>query len=145
MSPGDTVSLAYDLTGTADATTRDWFPLLGPPGSELSPPARALRGGDESPPVPTAFALRQNQPKPFSGRTTIRFDLPVATSVELDVFDAQGRRVRSLASGRFPAGFHHVDWDQRDQAGRPLGAGVYLYRIRAGEFRDQKNMVLLAR
>lgn len=75
----------------------------------------------------------------------IRFELPVETQVDLEVFDAQGRLVRSLAGSRYPAGFHGVVWDQRDEGGRPLGAGVYLYRLRAGTFRDQKKMVLLAR
>jgi hypothetical protein len=94
-------------------------------------------------PPPSAFALRQNHPNPFTERTAIRFELPIETDVRLEVFDAQGRRVQTLANGQFPAGFHAVEWDQRDAAGRRLGPGVYLYRIHAGSFRDQKKMVLL--
>ena len=92
---------------------------------------------------PAAFALRQNQPNPFSGRTTIRFELPVEAHVRLEIFDAQGRLIRRLADGQFPAGFHAVDWDKRTAGEQSVGAGVYLYRIQSGSFNDRKKMVLL--
>jgi len=63
--------------------------------------------------------------------------------VRLEVFDAMGRRVRMLADGPYPAGFHAQVWDQRDAQGRAVAAGVYLYRIQAGPFRDKRKMVLL--
>jgi hypothetical protein len=93
--------------------------------------------------LPLAFALRQNQPNPFSGHTTIRFELPVKAHVRLEIFDAQGRLIQRLANAQFPAGFHAVDWDKRAERGQSVGAGVYLYRIQAGAFRDRKKMVLL--
>ena len=62
-----------------------------------------------------------------------------------NTFDAQGRLVRTLANRTYPAGFHDVEWDRRSEGGHQLGAGVYLYRIQAGTFRDQKKLVLLAR
>jgi hypothetical protein len=93
--------------------------------------------------IPTSFALRQNRPNPFSASTTIHFDLPFDSPVQIDVFDAQGRLLRTLADGQFPAGFHAVDWDKRTAGGQSVGAGVYLYRIQAGSFHDEKKMVLL--
>jgi flagellar hook assembly protein FlgD len=65
--------------------------------------------------------------------------------VRLEIFDIQGRLLRILADAELPMGQHSVDWDLRAQDGRELGAGVYLYRIQAGAFRDQKKMVMLRR
>lgn len=151
VNPTDSLSLSYEQLDEDSATARDWFLLVGPPGSELGTPARAGPGGVgegagcDRKRIPTAFALRQNRPNPFSGRTTIHFELPVETPVRLEVFDAQGRLVRTLAEATFPAGVHGVEWDHRSDAGWVLGAGIYLYRINAGAFQDQRKMVLLAR
>jgi flagellar hook assembly protein FlgD len=65
--------------------------------------------------------------------------------VRLEVFDAAGRQVRTLAVGPFAAGYQSVEWDHRDAFGNLVRPGVYLYRLIAGSFRDQKKMVLLAR
>lgn len=145
VAAADTLALTYELLGQDSETAQDWFLLVGPPGSEVATPVRARPGVSEGRPLPTAFTLRQNHPNPFSGRTTIRFELPAETSVRLEVFDAQGRLVRTLAKSQFPPGFHALDWDERDAYGRQVGSGVYLYRIHAGAFRDQKKMVLLPR
>jgi len=141
----DTLTLGYELLEQGANGAQDWFLLVGPPGSEVSTPFHARPGTEPtSPALPTAFALRQNRPNPFSGTTRIHFELPAAHPVRLEVFDAQGRRVRVLADHGFPAGFHAVEWDHRADDGHSLAAGVYLYRLQAGEFQDQKKLVLLA-
>jgi hypothetical protein len=71
-------------------------------------------------------------PSPFNPRTTITFTTPGPGSVRLDVLDARGRRVRTLASGFLPAGPQRMIWDGCDGAGRPLASGVYLVRVAAG-------------
>jgi hypothetical protein len=93
--------------------------------------------------LPVRFALRQNQPNPFTSLTTIRFELPVGAMVRLHVFDPKGRRIRTLANRYFPAGYQVLGWDHRDDDGRTLGPGVYFYRIEAGPFHDRKKMVLI--
>ena len=92
--------------------------------------------------LPTRFALRQNQPNPFGVTTTLKFDLPVGAMVRLEVFDAQGRRVETLANRYFPAGSHVVQWSP-SASGRRIGPGIYFYRIEAGPFRDRKKMTLI--
>lgn len=68
-------------------------------------------------------------PNPFDAGTRIRFTLPVATSIDLSVYDLGGRLVRRL-DGRFrPAGAHEVDWDGADAEGRSVAAGIYHVRI----------------
>ena len=93
--------------------------------------------------IPASFALRQNQPNPFNARTTIRFELPMATMVRMEVFDLQGRRLQVLADRLYAPGYHSVEWDQRTRSGDSAKPGLYFYRIQAGPFRDRKKMVLL--
>lgn len=83
-----------------------------------------------------------SEPNPFNGTTRIRFDLPVAVRVRLDVFDLTGRRIRTLVDGPGDAGYHSVEWNQRDDSDRRVSPGVYIYRLIAGEFREQRKMTL---
>ncbi len=69
------------------------------------------------------------RPNPFRASTVFAFDLPTAAPVRLDVFDAAGRRVRSLARGERSAGAHEVTWDGRNNGGTKVGPGVYFYRL----------------
>jgi len=140
---GEAVVLEYLLPALAKDMERDLILLLrGERSADGAPHATARRAPKEDA-WPTAFALRQNQPNPFKTSATIRFDLPIASSVALEVYDAQGRKVRTLARGLYLAGCHAVEWNERDEGGNFVRPGVYLYRIVAGSFRDQKKMVLL--
>ncbi|TMQ69359.1 MAG: T9SS type A sorting domain-containing protein [Candidatus Eisenbacteria bacterium] len=95
--------------------------------------------------LPDRFALAQNQPNPFGTSTRIRFELPIKSRVKLEVFDLQGRRVKVLADRDFEAGYQSVAWDRRDRFGSAAAPGVYLCRMTAGTFQDQKKMTLLPR
>jgi hypothetical protein len=143
--PGDTLKLTYGPAADSTESGQNWFLLVGPSSMSAGLGGRRLPGSGEAPPIPAAFALRQNQPNPFDRTTSIRFELPAETRVRLEIFDLQGRLVRTLADAGYPAGFHVLEWDHRTDGGQALGAGVYLYRIQAGSFRDQKKIVLLAR
>jgi hypothetical protein len=88
--------------------------------------------------APAAFALEENAPNPFSGTTAIRFALPEAADVRLTVYDALGREVAVLADGRREAGAHTVTFDAR-----ALPAGVYLYRLTAGERVEVRRMTIV--
>jgi flagellar hook assembly protein FlgD len=66
-----------------------------------------------------------------------------AGSAQVALYDIQGRLVRTLAQGTFPAGVQTVTWDGGDNAGRPVGAGVYFLRaVSAGERTELKLVVL---
>jgi hypothetical protein len=124
-------------------------PLPGAPsyllvaGSAGNLPTAARGSRFPSPALPREFALAQNRPNPFSNATTLRFDLPRAERVRLEVFDLQGRRVATLANGDWPAGSHAIEWTRRSSTGVPVQPGVYVYTIEAGAFRAQRKMVLL--
>lgn len=87
---------------------------------------------------PVQFALQQNHPNPFNPTTSISYSLATDSSVRLALFNALGQQVKVLDEGQRPAGEHRVTLDASG-----LASGVYLYRLEAGNFVDQKKMVLI--
>jgi flagellar hook assembly protein FlgD len=78
--------------------------------------------------------LYPNYPTPFNPGTAIRFDVPEAERVRIEVFSLIGKRVAVLADGGFGPGTHAVRWDGKDEAGNPVGSGIYFCRMQAGDF-----------
>lgn len=103
----------------------------------VDPKVGALRN------LPATFELRQNYPNPFNPTATIEYALPQAEKVELRVFNILGQAVKTLVDEEKPAGYHQVVWDGKDQLGRPLSSGVYIYKIVAGDFVETKKMHLV--
>jgi len=93
--------------------------------------------------IPGAFSLQQNYPNPFNSNTALRFALPEATHVELSVYNSLGQQVATLVQGAREAGTYSVAWDGKDNAGRPLATGGYLYRLRAGNQTEARRLLLL--
>ncbi|MCH8024027.1 MAG: T9SS type A sorting domain-containing protein, partial [Candidatus Marinimicrobia bacterium] len=93
--------------------------------------------------LPGEFALRQNYPNPFNPSTTVRFDLPLATSVHLAVYDLLGREVLRLVDGHLEAGYHQRVWNGRDRDGREVPTGIYFVRLVSGEFSAVRKMILM--
>lgn len=92
----------------------------------LVTPAQTL----DAPPLPaTELAFAPVAPNPVRDVATLAFALPAASSAQLAVYDAQGRRVRTLLDGPRPAGRQAVAWDLRDDGGRTLAPGLYLARL----------------
>jgi hypothetical protein len=89
------------------------------------------------------LALDANKPNPFNPTTTITYNLPEQTWVELSVYDVSGALVRTLVSGRQPAGEKSVTWEGRSEAGAPMASGVYFYRLKTPGFEQTRKMVLL--
>lgn len=85
--------------------------------------------------------LRAPAPNPFHVATEIRFELPREAEVRVSVFDLSGRAVRTLASGRWPAGEGALTWNGTDDAGRRVGAGVYVVRLDAPGFHEERRIV----
>ena len=93
--------------------------------------------------VPQSFHLDQNYPNPFNPVTTLRYDLPENSLVNITIYDMLGREVKTLINQTQNSGYKSLIWDATNDYGEPVSAGLYLYRIRAGEFRQTKKMVLL--
>ena len=93
--------------------------------------------------LPAATSLAQNYPNPFNPTTTIAFSLDRSGPVKLQVFDVSGRLVRTLVNETRAAGPYRIDWDGKDNAGRAAAAGIYMYRLAAGDHVQQKKMTLI--
>ena len=93
--------------------------------------------------MPQAFALEANYPNPFNPSTTIGYQLPMATEVRLEIYNLMGQPVRTLVQTVEPAGYHQVEWNGLDNEGMPAAAGLYLYRIQAGEFAQARKLLLV--
>ena len=93
--------------------------------------------------IPQVFALHQNYPNPFNPTTSISYDLPANEFVSINVFDLMGREVKTLVNKNQVAGFRSVQWNATNNLGQPVSAGMYIYTIQAGEFRQTRKMVLL--
>jgi serine protease len=93
--------------------------------------------------VPQEFWLEQNYPNPFNPATLISWQLAVGKEVKLKIFNLLGQEVRTLVNERQEAGYHSAVWDGRDDSGNQVASGIYLYRIKAGEFVSIRKMVFL--
>lgn len=84
------------------------------------------------------FALQQNYPNPFNPVTTIHYELPQRSEVQITIFDLMGREIATLVSETQDAGYKTVQWDASNDP-----SGMYFYQIRASEFVQIRKMVLL--
>ncbi|NBC02004.1 MAG: DUF11 domain-containing protein [Bacteroidetes bacterium] len=82
--------------------------------------------------APRALAILGNYPNPFGEATTIRFDLPEAGPVQVQVFDLMGREVATLVDAPLSAGTHEVTWNGALSNGHAIASGLYLVRLQAG-------------
>jgi YD repeat-containing protein len=119
-----TISYAYDASGRILSATHDAFSGV------------AVEPVDSS--LPREFALREAYPNPFNPVTTIGFDLPEASRVQIAIFDMLGRRVALLVDGAQEAGRHQIQWD----AAR-FASGAYLIEMRTADRRFSQPVLLL--
>ena len=93
--------------------------------------------------VPDVFALHQNYPNPFNPVTKLRYDLPQDSHVKVTVYDMLGNVINNLVNDNHNSGYKSIQWDATNNQGQQVSAGVYLYSIEAGNFRQTKKMILL--
>jgi len=99
--------------------------------------------GNENEINPTVFKLYQNHPNPFNPITSLRYDLPEDGLVNITIYDMMGRIVKTLVNSSQTAGYKSIQWNATNDRNEPVSAGLYLYTIQAGGFRQTKKMVLL--
>ena len=93
--------------------------------------------------VPATFALHENYPNPFNPTTTLRFDLPGVSDVNVVIYNMLGQKVRTFNMNSISAGSHSIKWNATNDLGDPVGAGVYLYQLQAKDFVKTRKMILL--
>ena len=100
-------------------------------------------GEEPAPPAASADRLDPVRPNPFNPRAEIRFELARGGQTEVDVYDALGRRVRTLLAAKRVAGAHSLLWDGRDDAGQDVGSGIYFVRLSGPTATRVERAVLL--
>ena len=104
---------------------------------------RSLLSVNETLDIPKDFVLHHNYPNPFNPTTTIRYDLPKDSKVQIMIYDIMGRVVRILVNEKQNGGYKSIIWNGPNDFGQEVGMGMYFYRISAGGFVQIKKMVLL--
>ncbi|MCC7261112.1 MAG: T9SS type A sorting domain-containing protein, partial [Candidatus Latescibacteria bacterium] len=107
-----------------------------------APPATAKPVAQEAA-LPSHLMLEPNFPNPFNPETAIRFALPQAGMVRLEVYNVLGQKVRTLLTGYAQAGEQVVPWNGQDESGQVVSSGVYFCRLQAGEVVQARRMLLL--
>ncbi len=118
---------AYDENGLETVPSEPFFIEIQVPTSVI-----------EEPGVPAKFALHNNYPNPFNPTTTISYDIPKATDVEISVYDITGRLVRTVVNEFKKAGTYTFTFDASN-----LSSGVYLYRLKTNSNTSVKSMILV--
>jgi len=122
------VSLFVTVSDDSGATAKDTIKIM------VNPNVIA----DWNDQIPTDYVLYQNYPNPFNPMTTIKFGLPRASNVKIEVYNILGQRVAVLLDGYKPAGYHSVKFDASN-----FGSGLYIYRIQADHFSKVMKMLFV--
>jgi hypothetical protein len=126
-----------DLTAVTGVRYRYVLVVTGRHAGDIrSAPVEAER-------VPLVAQLFQNRPNPFNPTTTIRYSVADKSHASLTIYSTSGERVRTLVEEIVPAGIREAIWDGKNDNGRPVATGVYIYRLRTGGETLSKKMVLL--
>ncbi len=93
--------------------------------------------------IPEESMLYQNYPNPFNPSTVISYQLLVSSNVNLKIYDALGREIKTLVNSFQSAGEHSVTWDATNNSNNPVCSGVYFYKMETKETSIQKKMILI--
>jgi len=108
-------------------------------GSKILQELLAASLGRATEALPDRVELYHNYPNPFNPSTTIRFFLPEASDVRVEIFNMLGQTVAVLANGRLEAGYHDLAWE----ASPDVASGIYLYKLETAERSLTRRMMLL--
>ena len=72
----------------------------------------------------------------------ISFQLMQTQSVSAKIYDAAGRLVKTLANEKMQQGYHQIEWDRKDQAGKAVSAGIYILQFETGNKLETKKIIV---
>ena len=100
--------------------------------------------GIESETISLESTLLGNYPNPFNPTTTISFSIPTESKIDITVYNLKGQKIRTLAHNEFNKGNHSIIWNGNDEIGKPIGSGIYLYKLNVnGKTEAVKKCLLL--
>ncbi|MCD4692057.1 MAG: T9SS type A sorting domain-containing protein, partial [Calditrichales bacterium] len=91
----------------------------------------------------TNFELHPNYPNPFNPTTTIKYDIPKEAHVLLKIYNIRGQEVRTLVDSKVSTGSHRVVWNGTNNHGEPVTSGIYIYKMKAGNYSTVKKMIFI--
>ncbi len=89
------------------------------------------------------FTISEAFPNPFNPSTSLIFNVNKEEMVKITIYDLLGNRIKNLVNDHYSKGSHSISWHARNNQGQTVSAGVYLYKVHAGEFQSTKKMILL--
>ena len=93
--------------------------------------------------IPNQLKVFNAYPNPFNPVTTLRYQLPETNMVTLTIYDMAGKEVKTLINQQQTAGPHGVKWNGTNNLGNTVSAGIYLYQVQSGVYRQTNKMILL--
>jgi len=93
--------------------------------------------------TPVVTKLHGNYPNPFNPETTIRFSLKDSSPVRINIYNIKGQLIRSLVNNNLTSGNHQIVWNGKDNDGRNVGSGIYLYRMESTGYNKTLKMMLM--
>jgi len=130
-------SWSGQISGTVEIDYIRWEPT-----GAFAPEKKSNQVKSRSDKVPS-FNLQQNFPNPFNPTTTIKFQLPYRTEVQLEIFNLTGQKIRTLYNQSLPAGVYVVNWYGNNENFQQVAAGIYFYKLTANKLNEIKKMLLL--
>jgi hypothetical protein len=130
------ITYNYHQPGDVEETTELIYAVIN--GTEYGIPIPIIDNLFQKDSTPKSFILYQNYPNPFNSYTTISYDLPVTTNVQIEIYDILGRNVRSLVNKEETVGKHKVEFNASN-----LGSGIYMYKLHDGNYIQVKKMLLI--
>lgn len=129
-----------DPNGTWTGGAIGNFNLVTNPGDPNSKPNSTSVLSDD---LPLSYKLLNNYPNPFNPSTSIAFEIPHQEFIRLDIYNINGELVKNLMEENLSAGRYEKIWNGKDNFGRDVSSGVYIYRIMAGQFDKSARMILM--
>jgi hypothetical protein len=127
-----------------DAGAKSSITLAGTGQTKISRAPKAfslivMNGGG----VPKEFSMSQNYPNPFNPTTRFVVALPIASHLEVGVYNILGQRVSTIVNESRDAGNYTITWNGTNDAGMSVSSGVYFVKVLAGDFTSVKKVVLV--
>ena len=97
----------------------------------------------EKNPMSFDYKLKQNYPNPFNLNTTLSYHVARSGMINISIYDLMGRNIKTLVNGFQKSGLTSVVWDATNDEGHEVAAGLYFYKMEAGNFRRTNKMLLL--
>lgn len=93
--------------------------------------------------IPKEFELEQNYPNPFNPSTTIRYNLKENAKVTLIIYNTLGQIVKTLVDRDETVGIKNISWDGKDEFGKQVASGIYIYKLKAGNTVFTRKMLFI--